>query len=211
MGLRATGVVRKNRLLSAPVRKENEMRNRGDCDSVSDGNILLVRLHDSTFVNLMTNYDAVEPKKTTRRRDKHGMSMLSIPRCFHNYNLHKGGVDMVNRFTADYESSICGKKWYWAIFMNCLSLLRVAAWRTMVNCRNGAAPMDQLDFIREIVKSKTGGFHRLERLDNLLHIQIPSEKQGRCEICRKNTRHKCGACGVLLHDACSSLWIKHRN
>ena len=34
------------------------------------------------------------------------------------------------------------------------------------------------------------------------HYRVPSEKQGRCKVCKKNSRRSCNKSRVNLHDEC---------
>ena len=58
---------------------------------------------------MMSNIDKVDPKKSCSRRTNDARKVFLISGCFHNYNLHKGGFDLADRFSADYEVFISGK------------------------------------------------------------------------------------------------------
>ena len=61
-----------------------------------------------------------------------------------------GGVDLRDRFISQYRPSIQAKKWYWPLFLNCIEMLTVAAWRLHVTVQ-GSPHLDLLDFIRSVV------------------------------------------------------------
>ena len=49
------------------------------------------------------------------------------------------------------------------------------------------------------------------RLDNDGHI-VDDATQGRCRICKKNTRKKCAKCGIRLHtDKGKTCWYSYHN
>jgi hypothetical protein len=102
IGLRASGVIRNNRICQAPLKVESELRYRGDLHTLCDGVICLVRLHDSKVVTMATNFDSVKPFHQTSRASKSGFQNIQIPNVFHNYNANMGGVDLTNRFVSDY-------------------------------------------------------------------------------------------------------------
>lgn len=209
-GLRASGVLRKDRLgpkNHKPILKQEKcLKNRGDLDSKSDGLVLVVRMKDSSIVNMGTNFDSIKPKSNVTRRSKKGNVIYAQPKCFKNYNANMGGVDLTNRFVVDYSPSITGKKWYWPLILNAISLMRVAAWRIMTEVYHGRTPMDQLTFLRAVVK----GMASENRFDSptiaqpsAKHVQISRGGQGRCKVCNKNSRMKCDRCNVWLHTHCA--------
>jgi DNA excision repair protein ERCC-6 len=214
--LRASGVIRSNRIGKAPLKRDVELPNRGDYDSVSNGVVRLIKLHDSKIVTLATNFDSVEPLHLTSRHSKVSLDRLKIPNAFHRYNLSMGGVDLTDRFVADYPTSITGKKWYWPLFTNCLGLMRVAAWRLFAHAHHGRSPLDQLAFLRKIVQDMASSVSRQEKPQcgpsgrflpqESIHVQVAAVKQGRCRVCHKHCRNKCSSCNVYLHNHCSSLF-----
>ena len=47
------------------------------------------------------------------------------------------------------------------------------------------------------------------RLDDTRHYQIPSTKQGRCKVCKKNCRKACVKGKVNLHDDCFEIYHEY--
>ena len=123
-----------------------------------------------------------------------------------------GGVDLTNRFCNDLRPSISGKKWYFCLWTNILCLLRVAAWRLHSNLQPGCRQtMDQLAFTRAIVQTmlnshsnapRPGPSGRASISAASVHVLEPSNRQGRCKVCKKNTTKFCKACNVQLHQRC---------
>lgn len=188
------------------LKREKDLKERGEFDWKSDGLVRVVRMKDSSVVNLGTNFDTIESHYTVTRRSKTGNVNYPQPNCFRNYNSYMGGVDLTNRLVVDYTPSISGKKWYWPIFRNIISLMRVAAWRITTEVHLGKSPMDQLTFLRAIVKDMA----RENRFDSPTtaqprtnHVQISGEGQGRCKVCKKNSRMRCAKCDVWLHTHCA--------
>lgn len=40
-------------------------------------------------------------------------------------------------------------------------------------------------------------------------MQVSAEKQGRCKVCKKNSRIICAQCKVILHDDCFNIFNEH--
>ncbi len=100
-----------------------------------------------------------------------------------------GCVDTTNLFIVNYRCGIRGKKWYWPLFINAIAIIRVAAWRLMIASNNGRAKMDQLFFLREVVKGLASR-NRVEVPQGAVsrcrdHAQVLADKQGRCKVCEK--------------------------
>ena len=106
-----------------------------------------------------------------------------------------GGVDQLDRFISQYRPTIQAKKWYWPLFVNCIEMLPVAAWRLHVTV--GTFPrLDFLEFIRSVVDgllkstasaSSGPSGRRIINFSIGLHHPVNAENQGRCSNCKKNT------------------------
>lgn len=121
-----------------------------------------------------------------------------------------GGVDLLDRFISMYRPTIQGKKWYWPLFLNCISMVTVAAWRLHVHVNENSS-LDLLEFTRSVVsglltKSKKTipgpAGKRIQNKNDGLHHAVNAEKQGRCVHCKKNTVKKCFQCNIRLHPMC---------
>ena len=47
------------------------------------------------------------------------------------YNKFMGGVDLADNVIANYRIHIKGKKWYWPLFINIISMCVVNSWKIM--------------------------------------------------------------------------------
>ena len=133
-----------------------------------------------------------------------------------------GGVDLMDRLLASYRPRIRGKKWWWPLFVNVLNVSVVASWR--LHCALSDSPMDHLSFRRDIAmclmktspapRKNVGGGHVVDipgdvRYDGVGHDRV-SCNQGKCHVCRVNTRIKCSKCAVRLHtDRGKSCWKEY--
>jgi hypothetical protein len=114
---------------------------------------------------------------------------------------------------SSHRPTICGKKWWWPLFINGLNISIVAACR--LYCRlHPVSPPSHLDFRRDITlcllkgttsRRRQGVTTRCllpvdVRYDAVGHIIIQTT-QGRCVMCRANTTSQCQKCGVRLHYA----------
>jgi hypothetical protein len=68
--LRATGIIRNNRIRNIPLKDDTELTHRGDYDNLCNGQLRIIKLHDSKIVTLVTNFDTVEPLHNTDRNSK---------------------------------------------------------------------------------------------------------------------------------------------
>ena len=87
--------------------------------------------------------------KRYSQRDKKKIDYVQ-PFYFYQYNQDMGGVDLLDRFTNEYKSTIQAKKWYWPLFVNCIEMLTVAAWRLHVTVQT-SPHLDFFDFVRSVV------------------------------------------------------------
>ena len=132
--------------------------------------------------------------KRYSQRDKKKIDCVQ-PLCFYQYNQDMGGVDLLDRFINQYRPTIQAKKWYWPLFVNCIEMLTVAAWRLHVTVRT-SPHKDFLDFIRSVVAGLLKNTSLLSsgpsgrRIMNKIvgsHHPVNAESQGRCVNCKKNT------------------------
>jgi hypothetical protein len=72
--------------------------------------------------------------------------------------------------------------------------------------------MDQLSFLRAVVdamardvkqKEFFPGYQGKVLPQSAMHMQIRAEKEGRCKMCKKPCKNKCGSCNVHLHRDCA--------
>jgi hypothetical protein len=149
--------IRQNQVHGVPLKKESELKHQGDFHSLSDGIVHLIQFHNSKVVMMATNFDTIEPFHAVSCRSKSlpAGTTINIPNAFYNYNQFMGSVDLTNLFIADYNISITGKKWYWAIFKQCLCIMHVAAWQLSIHAHYGMSSADQLLFLRCIIQDMT--------------------------------------------------------
>lgn len=216
-GMKATGTIRDNRsggvnsmLISTKEMKKK--KTKGDFDHRCDGTVFVVKWYDNAVVSVASNCLTHEPLQTATRRVKGNANVnVKQPYIVRKYNEGMGGVDVMDRLLSSYRPMIRGKKWWWPLFVNILNLSVVAAWRAYCNLHHDG--MDHLTFRREIVltllkaegkkRQQTSGGHHVGlpadvRYDGVGHDREGCE-QGRCRMCQKNTRHKCGKCDARLH------------
>ncbi|XP_065193176.1 piggyBac transposable element-derived protein 3-like [Sycon ciliatum] len=209
--MRAVGTVRDNRTGGANQRlvstKELKKKARGTFDYRCNGTVFICKWNDNSVVNAASNYATHEPLATVKRRVKNvSNTTVTQPHLIQLYNKGMGGVDLFDRLLGSYRPRISGKKWYWALFVNHLNATVVAAWR--LHCKVHEKPMSHIEFRREITVSllktdlrpepRVSGLPVDVRYDGVGHTR-ESTTQGRCKVCKRNTRCKCSKCGVRLH------------
>jgi len=215
-GFKATGTIRQNRcggvqrdlIPDAQLKRQS----RGSYDHRCDGTVYIVKWHDSAIVSLASNCYQNLPEGTANRRVGRNIERVKQPMLISRYNHGMGGVDLLDRFLGEYRPSIRGKKWWWPLFTNALNLSVVAAWR-MFRLLHPQAQMSHLDYRRTItlcllkavaprISRRGGGIAHLPmdiRHDSIGHCNAPSDSEGRCVVCRTNTKNMCAKCNVRLH------------
>ena len=213
--IRATGTVRENRTAGATKSMKSnaymKKAERGDFDFRCDGEVYVCKWNDNAIVTIASNHETHLPlHEATRRVKSTPKTKVKQPFLVHKYNEGMGGVDLMDRLLAKYRPGIRGKKWYWPLFSNALNLSIVAAWR--LHCQLADETLSHLDFRREITlcllksvapracigHSKMSELPADIRYDGNGHIK-KNCKQGRCIVCKKNTRYQCTKCQVRLH------------
>ncbi|KAG0410024.1 hypothetical protein HPB47_012866 [Ixodes persulcatus] len=223
LGFRATGTVREARLKKCPLEdtKLLSKKDRGEFDLRCDGEVLAVKWNDNKCVCLATNYDTVHPMVSTTRYSRTQRKRVQVqqPKLIQQYNKHMGGVDLLDRFISDYRPTLRSKKWYWPLLSNLLVTLRVAAWRLHVDLQN-EPQHDQLQFVRLIEQGLFGEVapeREVPGPSRALHFwitngsghhMVPSGKQRRCRLSKKNSRMMCKKCEVPLHIHCAEQFHK---
>ncbi|KRZ05321.1 PiggyBac transposable element-derived protein 3 [Trichinella zimbabwensis] len=212
--MRAIGTIRPYRSngADAVMLPDNELRkqNRGAYDFRSDGNVYIVKWNDNAIVKIASNFMTHSPLRSTQRRVKGQRIEVPMPNIVRSYNIGMGGVDLLDRLAAAYRPSIRGKKWYWPLFVNAVNVATVAAWR--LHCFVEERPLSHLEFRRQVVLSllqseraapprvASGSMSQLPdiRFDGANHI-LGTGPQGRCKVCKRNTKNMCRKCNVRLH------------
>ena len=219
--IRACGTVRENRTGRCPLpsNKEWKKKSRGSYDFRSDGTVLCVKWQDNCVVSAASNYYGVSPIQTTERRVKMEKNKsVDQPFLLKMYNKGMGGVDVCDRLLSSYRPRLRSKKWWWNLFSHALNLSIVAAFKFYNEVNK--SKVTHLEFRREVaralvksesVRLRAGGPTAPPceevRYDGMNHF-LEATKQGRCVLCKKNTRLSCVKCGKRLHKSCSETFHK---
>ena len=212
-GMKATGTVRNNRTGNCPLTpagvKLMQKKERGEMEVYSHKERYAVRWVDNRVVTLISNTYTIAMCKRYSRAEKAKVDVPQ-PDCIKRYNLHMEGVDLLDSYLNNLRPSIGGKKWYWTQLVNFLRQLQVAAYR-LYSRLHPEEKIVQLNFLRNVVhqykqlqRNSTPVQPDEARLVPMLvnnHILAPFI-QGRCKVCRKNTKKGCLACNVRLHEKC---------
>lgn len=221
-GVRACGTIRDNRTGKCPLmsKKDAEKKERGSYDYRSDDVVLCARWNDNSIVTVASNYYGISPmQKVNRWVKKEGKKNIQQPYLITMYNKGMGGVDVCDQMLSTYRPRLRSRKWYWNIFAQLLNLSIVASFR-FYQYVNPTSEVSHKDFRRDIARTliriqeprkRKGGptstVPKAIRYDNVNHFleQCP---QGRCILCKKNTRLSCVKCEKRLHKGCSALFHK---
>ena len=115
-GFAATGTLRANRTMKAPLKSIEQMRklDHGAMDAVADKTtgIHLVRWNDNKVVTVASNVTGKHPVVNCRRFSQKKRERISLPQpqAIHVYNKGVGGVDRCDQNIACYMISLRTKK-----------------------------------------------------------------------------------------------------
>jgi hypothetical protein len=171
-GIAATGTLRSNRDLKAPLKSSNQMEQeeRGSYDFLLEttSQTSVVRWKDNKCVTVASTYAGVNPMGTAQRyiRSEGRRRGIQIPYSFQVYNFAMGGVDRFDQNIAAYMINIRTKKWWWPIFRFTVDLAIQNA-HQLYRLQSGVLPLDLLGFRRSIVDTyKKGKNDKLFFLSN---------------------------------------------
>ena len=107
-----------------------------------------------------------------------------------------GGVDLLDSFISQYRLTIQAKKRHWPLFVNCIEMLTVTAWRFHVTVET----FSRLDFLKFIslvadgllktTSSASSGPNERRRTNTSVGLphSVNAETQGRCSNCKKHCK-----------------------
>lgn len=129
-GLNATGTLRQNRAMSAPLKevKVMEKEQRGSFDVVADNSvpIAITRWKDNKVVTVASTCAGAEPLTNCSRfsQSEKKRVPITLPNSIRQYNAGMGGVDRFDQNVACYSINHRTKKWWWAVFRYCVDLCK---------------------------------------------------------------------------------------
>ena len=176
--------------------KSVEKEERGFYDHCSDDYLFIVQWKNNKVVYLGSNFSNIEPTEMVKRysqREKKKISSVQ-PFCFYQYNQGMGAVDLLDRVISQCRPTIQTKKWYSPLFVYCIEMLTVTAWRLHVT-EETFQRLDFLEFIRSVVggllkttTSSSSGSNGKGTINNQCWSTSPvnAKTQGHCSNCKKH-------------------------
>lgn len=166
-------------------------------------------------MTIASNYYGVGPiQKANRWVKKEGKKTVTQPYLVSMYNKGMGGVDVCDRMLSTYRPRLRSKKWWWNVFAQLLNLSIVAGFK-FYQYVNPDSRLSHKDYRQEIARTlvrvqasrkRQGGptppIPKAVRYDGINHF-LQQYSQGRCYVCKKNTRFYCTKCEKRLHKECS--------
>ncbi|XP_029475784.1 piggyBac transposable element-derived protein 3-like [Rhinatrema bivittatum] len=149
--IKATGTVCENRLKQCSLIETSQMKKK-ERGCFDNGHVLAVKWHDNQCVIVASNYNNIEPLGKARRWSNARKCPVDLPQpvVIGLYNTHMGGVDILDRFMANYRPMFHSKKWWWPLFVKGINMAVVAAWCLHVEV---GGKFDHLEFRRYIVRT----------------------------------------------------------
>ena len=120
--------------LKCKLKSEEELKKKGhgSYDGSVDLNsgIVIVRWLDNKAVQLISNYNGIEPIDEVERWSKSAGKMITVsrPKIVKVYNSAIGGVNLFNMFQALYRLDHKSHRWYMRIFYWILASSVINAW-----------------------------------------------------------------------------------
>ena len=218
-----TGTIRENRTGGANKKligsKELKKKERGNFNYCIDGKGFVAKWHDNAVVTIESNWETHGPLHTVNCRIKGGKKEVTQSHLINLYNKGMGGVHLMDRSLDSYCPVICGKKWYWPLFINVLNVSVVAAWRIHYQLeknklsylkirRHIALYLLKAEQANKRMSESSAGLPAKAQFEGLNHL-LGSTTQVRCKVCKKNTKNVCVKCEVRLHAKRGKLCFKN--
>ena len=140
-GIQCVGTIQQNRLPNCRLPDKKELMKtsipRGTYEERvvhSDGvDFSATAWKDNKVVTLLSTYVGAEPVGKVSRYDKKTKQKIDIPcpKIVQEYNMHMGGVDLMDSFLGRYRIRIKTRKWYLRLFYHLLDLTTINSWVLM--------------------------------------------------------------------------------
>jgi len=161
-GIEVVGTVRRNRTPDSKLPSEEELKNeeRGkfrelvvDIEGVD---VSCVIWKDNKYVVLLSTYAGSLPTHEVQRYDRKAKKKVAVqcPDVVREYNMHMGGVDILDSIMARYRITFRSKKWYFRLFYHFLDMtvanVWLLYWRTNEQKTDASKRMTLKDFKAEV-------------------------------------------------------------
>lgn len=181
------------------------------------------------MVSFLSTFVGSEPVSSIKRFDRKAKQKNEVPcpAVVKNYNIHMGGVDLLDAHVARYKIRVKSRKWYFRLFYHFVDLSIINAWLiwrrvrnenkslaefkqelALVLCGKGAVnvlgrgrPLNlQAKINKKKYKKKTGIPPIDTRTDRINHWPefVPSRNRCRFPECTLKSSIKCSKCGIFL-------------
>lgn len=140
-GILAVGTIRSNRIINNPMPPKTNKNSRGHIEeyitSYENCPFVYARWKDNKDVTLLSTYVGQEPTLTAKRynRSTRQHDFVPVPQIIKCYNLHMGGVDLLDSVIGRARIIMRSRKWYMRIFYHLLDFAICNAW-FLYNKRN---------------------------------------------------------------------------
>lgn len=109
---------------------------------------------DNKTVMLVSTYVGAEPVQSIRRLDKKSKKKVTLtcPKIVTEYNIHMGGVDLMDSYLGRYKIRVKSRKWYIRLFYHMLDMVVINSWLMYkkINEREGNSTMNLVEFRTEL-------------------------------------------------------------
>jgi hypothetical protein len=224
IGMRACGTLRPNRAgLPAEVKTAGKQLGKGARTCWQRGNLSCLAWMDKRLVYFLTNHTRVDIVVSfDQERDDGSVITVIKPAVVHDYNLHRGGVDVVDQLRGNYAMGRKSmKNWpslaWWLIDMCVVNAYRLFTLQTH-------RPVSQLDFRLALMQQLADAYPPQRAREqqgpparrgrpSQGHYPKHSDKKRDCAYCSEGRSHRvmsrivCDHCGKhLCVDPCFRLY-----
>lgn len=119
LGLKATGVIRKDRISEKNDLDKKDVRGTHTVKHDVNSGTNFITLMDSKEVSVLSTAAGVQPLKKARRysKEEKGKVEIGMPHAFSIYNKYMGGVDLHDQYCSKVTPTMRSKKWTWSILL----------------------------------------------------------------------------------------------
>lgn len=208
VGLKATGIVRKDRMKEKNSLGKNVARGTYNVKSEVNSGMNYITLMDSKEVSLLSTAAGVTPLKEVKRYSKENKSKIDIPmpNAFSMYNKYMGGVDIHDQYCSSLLPSFRSKKWTWPVLLRLIqsSVTNAVLLSNAVrkNEKKASGKQFAMDIARQYLKKGKSGDLNTHQLTTIKKRKYCSQEK--CEsrtflFCEKCNNSFCKTCFEIIH------------
>lgn len=202
IGLKATGVVRKDRIKEKNELNKKAVRGTHIIKHNKNSDLNYITLIDSKEVSILLTTAGVSPMKSVKRYSKEEKVKMDIqmPAAFSVYNKNMGEVDVHNQYCSKAFPAMRSKKWTYSIFIRLIQSSLTNAVILSNAVRVDKKKMSMKDFavsVATYLQKRSKENLKTHKIEN-----VPSRRYCSGDKCEKRTTSYCADCGKYFCVQC---------